>query len=98
MDKTIVRSGHPHRKIRSTVAAWPRLMDVHLAAVYCSVGERTVEDWIHERILEPVPMPGSILKDKNGNIIAHSKARRIKKLLIDKNDLDSLIEERKAVR
>ena len=79
-----------------TLACWPRLLNIHLAAAYVSVGERTVEDWIRDHLLEPVPMPGSMLKDKSGNIVAHAKARRIAKILIDRADLDRLIDERRA--
>ena len=92
------RNTHRHldRFGHRALAIWPRLLDLHLAATYCSVGERTVEGWVHERIIEPVPMPGSILKDKNGNVIASASRRRIAKILIDKADLDALIDQRKV--
>jgi hypothetical protein len=80
------------------IATWPRLLDIHLAASYCSVGERTIEDWVKDQILEPVPMPGSIIKDKSGNVIARSKARKIAKILIAREDLDKLIDERKGAK
>ena len=79
------------------IATWPRLLDIHLAAAYSSVGARTIEDWIHDGLLEPVRMPGSTLKDKAGNIIAPAGRRRIAKILIDRTDLDRLIDERKRV-
>jgi hypothetical protein len=81
---------------RHAIATWPRLLDIHLAANYCSVGDRTIEDWVKDGILEPVRMPGSIIKDKSGNVIARSKARRIAKILIAREDLDALIDARKA--
>jgi hypothetical protein len=81
---------------RTTLAIWPRLLSLELSAAYCSIGSRTIEDWIHDGILSPVPMPGSILKDKAGNVIAHSRARKIAKILIAKEDLDALIDARKA--
>ena len=77
-------------------ACWPRLLDLHLAAAYVSVGSRTIEDWIRDGLLQPVPMPGSTLKDKSGAVIARAKARRIAKILIDREDLDRLIAERKG--
>lgn len=83
---------------RVTLATWPRLLDIHLAAQYLSIGESTVRDYIADRILQPVELPGSTLRDKAGNIIAHSKARRISKILIDKADLDALIDLRRAQR
>jgi hypothetical protein len=81
---------------KSALPAWPRLLDLELIAGYCSVGRRTVEDWIREGLLEPVPMPGSTLRDKAGNIVARAGQRRIAKILIDREDLDRLIDKRKA--
>ncbi len=89
-------SAHRDRATRLTLACWPRLLDLHRAAAYCSVGARTVEDWIHEGLLTPVPMPGSTLKDRQGNVVASAGRRRIAKILIDRGDLDRLIDERKA--
>lgn len=42
-------------------------------------------------------MPGSTIKDKSGNVIARAKARRIAKILLDREDLDRLISARKGV-
>lgn len=79
----------------TALACWPRLLDIHSAAAYSSVGESTIRDWIADQILKPVEMPGSTLRDKAGKVIAHAKARRIAKILIDRVDLDRLIEQRK---
>jgi hypothetical protein len=73
-------------------------MDLRTASAYLCIGTRTIEDYVHDGILSPVPMPGSIIKDKAGNVIAHSKARRIAKILIAKEDLDRLIDERKSAQ
>jgi hypothetical protein len=70
-------------------------MSLSIAAAYTSVGTRTVEDWIRDRLLEPVPMPGSTIKDKAGNVIATAGQRRIAKILIAREDLDRLIDEKK---
>lgn len=80
----------------TTITGWPRLLDLKGAALYLSVGARTVEDWVRDGLLDPVPMPGSTIKDKSGNIVARAKARRIAKILIDRRDLDALIETRKG--
>ncbi len=77
---------------------WPRLLDVHLAAAYLSVGESTIRDYCGDGILHPVELPGSTLRNKNGSVIAHAKARRIAKILIAREDLDALIDERKAAQ
>jgi hypothetical protein len=84
------------RMARLALPGWPRLLSLDLSAAYCSVGSRTLEDWIHAGLITPVPMPGSTIKDKAGNVIATAGRRRIAKILIDKADLDRLIDERKA--
>jgi hypothetical protein len=86
----------PAARAQIAIAAWPRLLDIHLAAAYCSVGDRTVEDWIHDGLLTPVPMPGSTLRDRSGQVIATAGRRRIVKILIDRGDLDRLIDERRG--
>jgi hypothetical protein len=75
---------------------WPRLLSLKGAAAYLSVGSRTIEDWVKDGLLDPVPMPGSTIRGKDGNIVARAKARRIAKILIDRCDLDALIEARKG--
>ncbi len=80
---------------RRTLACWPRLMDLHLASAYFSVAERTIEDWIADGLLTPVPMPGSTLRKKK-QIIAHAKDRRIAKILLAKEDIDALIDRMKG--
>jgi len=69
-------------KEKPTIAAWPRLLSLDLAAIYCSVGKRTIEGWIQNEILHPVVMPGAF----------NSNARKLVRVLIDRNDLDVLIE------
>jgi hypothetical protein len=83
---------------RLALATWPRLLDIHLSAQYYSVGESTIRDYVADGILKPVELPGSTLRDKSGAIITHAKARRIAKILIAKEDLDRLIDERKSAQ
>jgi hypothetical protein len=87
-------SAHKDRATRAEISSWPRLLDIHTAAAYSSPGESTFCDYVADRILQPVEMPGSTLRDKAGNVIAHAKDRRIAKILIDRADLDTLIDER----
>jgi predicted site-specific integrase-resolvase len=82
--------------MNSPIATWPRLLDLKGAALYLSVGSRTVEDWVKDGLLDPVPMPGGTLKDKSGNVIARARSRRIAKILLDREDLDRLISARKG--
>jgi hypothetical protein len=79
-----------------TIAVWPRLMNLHIVAAYSSIKESTWRDYIADRIIEPVAMPGSTLRDKAGNIVAHAKDRRIAKILLAKEDIDRLIDQRKG--
>jgi len=90
------KSAHADRKSQLIECGWPRLLDIHLAAAYCSVGERTIEDWLYERILQRVCMPGTILRSKTRGVISGAKKRSIKKVLIDRQDLDLLINQRKG--
>jgi hypothetical protein len=60
------------------------------------LGISTLRDYVADGLLTPVQMPGSILREKNGKVIAHARTRKIAKILIDKSDLDNLINERKA--
>lgn len=74
---------------------WPRLLDIHLAAQYLSLGESTLRDYVADGLLKPVELPGSILRDKQGNVIAHGKGRRLAKILLDRVDMDAFVEARK---
>jgi hypothetical protein len=93
--RTFGGNAHRDRAMRTALSSWPRLMSLAIAADYLSLSKRTLEDWVHEGLLQPVPMPGAAIR-KNGNIVAHAKARRIAKILIDRADLDLLIDQRKA--
>jgi hypothetical protein len=72
----------------------PRLLDVQKAAAYASVGPQTIRDWVAAKLLPTIQMPGSTLR-RNGHIVAPANKRRIAKILIDRADLDALIEESK---
>jgi hypothetical protein len=95
-ESALGNNAYRDRAPRAAVACWPRLLDIHRAAAYLSVGEATIRDYVNDKILVPIPMPGSTLRDKSGKIIAHAKARKIAKILIDKADLDRLIDERRS--
>ena len=81
---------------RLTLACWPRLLDVHLAACYLSVGKQTVRDYVVAGLLKPVELPGSILRDRNGKVVASPGQRKIAKLLLAREDLDAFVDERKG--
>jgi hypothetical protein len=79
-----------------SLPGWPRLLDTSLAAGYSGVKDQTIRDWIRDGLLIPVPMPGSAIRDKHGKLIASPSERKIAKLLIDREDLDALIDRRKG--
>jgi hypothetical protein len=71
-------------------------MDLSTAAAYISLGISTIRDYVNDGILAPVRMPGSTLRDKSGRIIARARTRNISKILIDRADLDRLVDERRT--
>lgn len=79
-----------------TLAVWPKLMDLHVVAAYSSIAESTWRDYIADKIIEPVSMPGSTLRDRAGAVIAHAKDRKIAKILLAKEDVDALIQQRRG--
>jgi hypothetical protein len=87
--------GRNREKSSIHIATWPRLLDIHLASAYLSVGEATIRDYVTDRVLQPIGLPGSILRDRSGRVIAHAGARKIAKLLFDRHDLDVFIERMK---
>ena len=71
-------------------------MDLRTAAKYLCISPRVIEDWLKDQIIQSIGMPGSSIRDKSGNIVAHAKNRKIVKHLILREDLDALIDQRKA--
>lgn len=64
---------------QGTVALWPRLLDLHAAAAYLSISEWTVRDLEAAGILARVRIP---LPNQG----------ELRKVLLDRTDLDRLIE------
>jgi hypothetical protein len=82
---------------RSPMPTWPRLLDIHLAAQYLSLSKQAIYDYVAAGILTPVSMPGCLLRSRTGGqVIARPEQRRMAKILLDKNDLDRLIDAKKA--
>jgi hypothetical protein len=78
-----------------------RLLDLEAAAIYTGTSYATVADWVADRILIPVPMPGSRIrsrKKEDGSMSAEVRPRdhKLDKILIDVRDLDELIDKAKA--
>ena len=77
------------------VTTWPRLLNVHLAAAYLSIGECVLRDYVHAGILVPVALPGSALRQAGGRVVAGCRDRRMTKLFFDRLDLDQFVERLK---
>lgn len=75
---------------------WPRLLNIHLAARFLSVGTDTVRDWIHAGVLSPVPLPGSALRERGGRVVLGPRDRRLNKICLDIRDLNKMIDRLKA--
>jgi len=67
----------------TTLSPWPRLLDIRSAALYLGVSTRTIEQWIADEILRPVQMPGM------------GRTLKLRRVLLDRQDLDVLIERQK---
>jgi predicted site-specific integrase-resolvase len=80
----------------SNPAIFPRLFDIVGAAAYLSIGKATVRDYLAEGILKTVALPGSRLRKPGGAVTSFSKDHELRKVLIDRADLDQLIDEARA--
>lgn len=83
-----------HRGRGVVLQTWPRLLDVHLAAAYLGVGASTIRDYTSAGLLQPVELPGSHLR-RGKATIARPQDRNLVKLLFDRKDLDSFVDQRK---
>lgn len=70
----------------------PRLLSLRQAAAYVGVSYWLLRDYVIDGTLKPVRLPGSRLK-KDGRLIANSKDHAMRKIMIDREDLDKLIRE-----
>ncbi|HYK92121.1 MAG TPA: hypothetical protein VE398_25385 [Acidobacteriota bacterium] len=78
------------------VSAWPRLMSLQVVALYSSIAESTWRDYINDKLIESVRMPGSTLRDRSGRVVAHGRDRKIVKILLAKEDVDAFIDRMKG--
>jgi predicted site-specific integrase-resolvase len=74
-----------------------RLMDLYEAAAYCHVSYWTVRDWVQDGSLSRVCLPCGRVKAKNGAVIQRAGDKATRKILIDRRDLDRLIDESKEL-
>jgi hypothetical protein len=71
--------------VQQTVALQPRIFDLHQAADYIGVSYWTMRDLVFAGMVPTVKIPNPRTKD----------GRVIRRTLIDRNDLDQLVEQNK---
>ncbi len=72
-----------------------RLMTLRQAAEYFGLSYWLLRDYCLDGILPIVRLPGARIKGRNG-IVCHSAEHTIRKILVDRQDIDRLIEESKG--
>jgi hypothetical protein len=72
-----------------------RLMTLRQAAEYSGLSYWLLRDYCLDGILPVVRLPGSRLKGKNG-VSCHSTEHTMRKIMIDREDIDRLIQECKG--
>jgi hypothetical protein len=78
----------PHR-LKATVTAWPRLLSVEQAAQYLSISYWTVREFINDGSIKAVPLPRpETLRQRERRALGDT----VRRLLIDRLDLDALVD------
>ena len=84
-------TGHVQRShdARPVAPGWPRLLDVRQAAAYLNVSPWTLREFINDGSIPTVrlPRPHTVRMRKRGAI-----SDTVRRLLIDRADLDTLVE------
>lgn len=71
-------------------------MNLCVLSVYSGISESTWRDYIAEGIIKPVRPPGSRLRKPGGAVETFAKDHQLRKILVDRLDVDGLIEKWKA--
>ena len=85
---------------RSAVRSVPegaRLLDLYQAATYTGLSYWTLRDWIADGILPVVKLPCSRQRIKGGVVSRKAGHGSTRKILMDRHDLDILIEHSKEI-
>ena len=72
-----------------------RLLSLHEAGKYLGVGYWTVRDYVQAGILPRVVLPCAARRGKGGVVIRKPGDGNARRILVDKRDLDTLIERSK---
>ena len=86
-ETTVNRSSHEGTPVIKTVAPLPRLLDLKAAGAYLGVSYWTARTLVDAGALPTVKLP----------MCPRSDGRVLRRILIDRNDLDRLIEASKEV-
>jgi hypothetical protein len=82
------QSAAPSR-LKATVAAWPRLLSIEQAAQYLGVSYWTVREFINDGSIKAVPLPRpDTLRQRERRSLGDT----VRRLLIDRLDLDALVD------
>ncbi len=90
-----VPDGNGKRSTDHKTVDQPRLLSLKQAAAYVGVSYWLLRDYVIDGTLKPVRLPGSRLR-KAGRVVANSKDHAIRKIMVDREDLDTLIKESKG--
>jgi hypothetical protein len=73
----------------------PRLMNLHDAARYIGLSYWTLRDYVADGLIPRVSLPCSRSRKKGGAIVRLAGDTEARRILVDRADLDSLIERSK---
>ncbi len=91
---TVLR-GDGNRQSVARTDGRARLLSLKEAAEYLGVSYWLLRDYIVDGVLTPVRLPGSRLR-KGGRLVASSRTHSMRKIMVDREDLNRLIEDSKA--
>ena len=83
------------RTAERTVPEAARLLDLYQAATYMGLSYWTLRDWVTDGILQVVKLPCGRQRMRGGVVTRKSGDGSARKILIDRRDLDRLIDESK---
>ncbi len=77
------------RGLKASVTAWPRLLSVEQAGQYLGVSYWTVREFINDGSVKAVPLPRpDTLRQRERRALGDT----VRRLLIDRHDLDALVD------
>lgn len=84
----------PPIELRRYAPGWPRLLDLHLAAAYLNLSTWTVRELVNDGTIPTVrlPRPQTLRSRRRGAVSGN-----IRRLLVDRIDLDAVVERWKEI-